>query len=143
VLCRAELVRLLCVSFNVRLLLGFAIATLAWLYELSEAASGNVLRCGADDLRNDHRHFPFDIWHMYYGAGKLCDFCPGYVHMHTATNRKFLSIKDVRATARLDINFIFAVSLKSMIARRNNIAVSSQIYKAHRPMQLDTLNSTD
>jgi hypothetical protein len=109
--------RLLCVSFNVRLLLGFAIATLAWLYELSEAASGNVLRCGADDLRNDHRHFPFDIWHMYYGAGKLCDFCPGYVHMHTGTNRELPPIKYVRAAARLDINPILAVSLESTIAR--------------------------
>jgi hypothetical protein len=69
------------------LLLSSAMSTLAWLYELSEPASRNVLdgsvrRCGAVDLSDDHRHLPVDIWYMYYSAGKLCDFCAGYVHMH-------------------------------------------------------------
>jgi hypothetical protein len=118
VLSRTELKRLLCVSFNaVWLYLSSAMSTLAWLYELSETASRNVLdgsvrRCGAVDLSDDRRHFPFDIWYMYYSARKLCDFCAGYLHMHADTDRKSSSVKDVRTTARPGTISILADSLE-------------------------------
>jgi hypothetical protein len=102
----------MCVFQRCAAFFGSAIWTLASLYELSEPASwnvldGSVLRCGAVDLSNDRRHFPFDIWYMYYSAGSLCDFCPGYVHMHTGNNRKFPSVKNAcyRATRHYPQSF--------------------------------------